>query len=393
MAEQSKLATQCIHPTSEMDPRGAPHTPIYNTTTFVFPDTAALLDVQQGRAKGGFYTRYGMNPSIIAVERQLASLENAERALVFGAGMAAISSTCLAHGRGGVVCAGDVYGGAMEFVDKQLPQLGIVGRLLRDDEIEGLGEVLAETKPSLVLLETPCNPTLAIRDVRTIASLVHESGALLAVDNTFATPVNQQPLELGADLVIHAATKYLGGHSDITAGSVMGADALLQPIWDWHKNLGQVPAPEVAALLSRSLRTSVVRVEQQTRSAQRIAEKMVQHPKVKRVLYPCLPDSAHYALAKNQMNGFGGMVTLDLEASAEETTAVVDRFKLFLNAPSLGGVESLACQPFATTHYGLSPEERQRRGISDGMIRLSIGLEAADDLIDDLHQALQIITS
>ncbi len=391
MADQPKLATQCIHPDMEADPNGAPHTPVYNTTTFVFPDSAALLAVQRGRRKGGFYTRYGMNPTITAVERQLALLEDSEGALVFSAGMAAISATCFAHGRRGVVCVGDMYGGTMELVGSQLPHLGIRTRLLRDDEIDGLAEVLGEMRPSLVLLETPCNPTLAVRDVRAIAELVHDCDAILAVDSTFATPVNQRPLELDADLVIHAATKYLGGHSDITAGAVMGSTALLEPIWDWRKNLGQVPAPEVAALLSRSLRTLVVRVEQQNRSAQRIAEAMTHHPKVKRVLYPGLPNFTGHQLAQRQMRGFGGMVTLDIDASAEETTTVVDHLKLFLNAPSLGGVESLACQPFATTHFGLTPEERQRRGITDGMIRLSVGLEAADDLIADLHQALRII--
>ena len=393
MADQDHLATRCIHPKTEADARGAPHTPVYNTTTFVFPDTAALLDVQLGRKGGGFYTRYGMNPSILDLEAQLAPLENAPRALAFSAGMAAISAACIAHGRRGVVCVGDVYGGTMELVGEQLPQLGIESRLLRDDEIPDLQSILAEMKPSLLLLETPCNPTLAIRDIAAIADLAHHYGALLAVDNTFATPVNQQPLALGADLVLHAATKYLGGHSDITAGVIMGSDALLKPIWNWRKNLGQIPAPETAALLSRSLRTLAVRVEQQNLSALRIAEAMSLHPKVNRVLYPGLPDFAGNSLARRQMSGFGGMVTLDLAASAQETTAVVDHLRLFLNAPSLGGVESLVCQPFATTHFGLSVAERQRRGITDGMIRLSVGLEATEDLLADLQQALAIIES
>lgn len=388
MADQPDIATRCIHPAPIADAYGAPYTPIYNTTTFVFPNTAALLELQLGRREGGFYTRYGMNPTITALEHLLASLEEAEQALAFSAGMAAISATCLAHGKGGVVCVGDVYGGTMEFVGQQLPQLGITGRLLRDDEIPQLDAMLATRKASLVIVETPCNPTLAVRDIEAIAKIAHRHGALLAVDNTFATPINQHPLQLGADLVIHAATKYLGGHADITAGAVMGSAAFLQPIWGWRKNLGQVPAPEVAALLSRSLRTLAVRVERQNQSALCIAEAMLAHPRVQRVLYPGLPQSPDHALAKRQMRGFGGMVTLDLVGDADSTTRVVDRLKLFLNAPSLGGVESLACQPFATTHYGLPAEERQRRGISDTMVRLSVGLEATDDLIADLNQAL-----
>ncbi|GAB4345058.1 MAG: PLP-dependent aspartate aminotransferase family protein [Gammaproteobacteria bacterium] len=388
MAKPPNLSTVGIHPPTEADPRGAPHTPLYNTTTFVFPATAALLAVQNGEAQGGFYTRYGMNPTITALEAQLAALEQAERALAFGAGMAAISATCLAHGRGGVVCVGDMYGGTMELVGHQLPQLGIATRLLRDDEIAGLDETLRDLAPSLVLVESPSNPTLAVRDIGAIARTVHAHGALLAVDNTFATPVNQQPLALGADLVLHAATKYLGGHSDLTAGAVMGPAQLLQPIWNWRKNLGQVLAPEVASLLSRSLRTLVVRVERQNRSALAIAQALRDHPRVRRVHYPGLEESPGHDLARRQMRGFGGMVTLDLEATAEQATAVVDCLQLFLNAPSLGGVESLVCQPFATTHFGLSAEERARRGISDGMIRLSVGLEAVEDLIDDLNQAL-----
>lgn len=211
MPDKLDIATRCIHPAPIEDAHGAPHTPIYNTTTFVFPDTAALIDMQTGKREGGFYTRYGMNPTITALERQLAPLEEAERALAFSAGMAAISATCLAYGRDGVVCVGDVYGGTMELVGNKLPQLGIAGRLLRDDEIADLDRTLEEQQASLLILETPCNPTLAIRDIAQVAAIAHRHGALLAVDNTFATSINQQPLKLGADLVIHAATKYLVG--------------------------------------------------------------------------------------------------------------------------------------------------------------------------------------
>ncbi len=387
MADPAAFATRCVHAGVASDPHGAPHTPIYNTTTFAFPDTAALLAVQQGDRAAGFYTRYGMNPTILALEAQLAALEEADGALAFSAGMAAISATCLAHGRGGVVCAGDLYGGTMELVGRQLPRLGIPGTLLRDDELGRLEQTLAEGA-SLVILETPCNPTLALRDVAAVAEITHRHGALLAVDNTFATPVNQRPLALGADLVLHAATKYLGGHSDLTAGALMGARALLEPVWDLRRSLGQTPAPETAALLARSLRTLEVRVMRQNANAQRIAEVMRGHQRVRRVLYPGLTDFPGHELARRQMSGFGGMLTLDLDAEAAQTTAVVDRLRLILNAPSLGGVESLACVPFATTHFGLSAEERERRGIADSMIRLSVGLEDPQDLIDDLCQAL-----
>lgn len=244
------------------------------------------------------------------------------------------------------------------------------------------------TGPKLVFFETPTNPTLELVDIQAISTIAHAHGALVAVDNTFASPVNQQPLTLGADLVMHSATKYLGGHSDITAGALMGPKDLLQPIWHWRKNLGSMIAPEVAALLSRSLRTLVVRVKQHNANAQAVAEAMSQHPRVQRVCYPGLPDFAGHSLAKQQMRGFGGMVTIELAGDAASASAMADRLRLFSLAPSLGGTESLVTQPCTTTHHGVTPQERARRGISDAMLRLSVGLEDADDLIADLQGAL-----
>jgi cystathionine gamma-synthase len=240
-----------------------------------------------------------------------------------------------------------------------------------------------------VFLETPSNPTLEVFDIAAIAARAHARGALLVVDNTFASPVNQQPLALGADLVVHSATKYLGGHSDITAGALMGAKALIDAVWPWRKNLGQTPAPETAALLARSLRTLVVRVRQQNATALAVAQAMASHPRVARVLYPGLPSFPGHALAARQMAGFGGMLTIEVAGDGAGASAVVDRLKLFAIAPSLGGVESLATQPVTTTHHSLDPEERARRGITDSMIRLSVGLEDAQDLIDDINQALR----
>jgi cystathionine gamma-synthase/methionine-gamma-lyase len=211
-------------------------------------------------------------------------------------------------------------------------------------------------------------------------------GALTAVDGTFATPVNQNPLDLGADLVVHSATKYLGGHSDLTGGVVVGRKELLEPIWVWRKNLGQMIAPEVAFLLSRSIRTLVVRVRAQNATGMQIAEFLAAHPRVLRVNYPGLGSGSE--VARRQMRGFGGMLSFVVDGDAAETAAVVDRLRIFSIAPSLGGVESLVTQPITTTHHGLSVEERARRGIVDGMVRLSCGLEDAADLIADLTQAL-----
>ncbi|HZW13666.1 MAG TPA: PLP-dependent aspartate aminotransferase family protein [Noviherbaspirillum sp.] len=262
--EMPALATRAIHGSSRKDAFGSPYTPIYNTTTFSFPSSSALQDVVEGRKPGSLYTHYGHNPTVQSPEETLACLECAELALAFCSGMAAISTLFLTHGRDGIVCVGDAYGGTMELLSSQLPLLGI--------------------KTHLVLA----------------------SSALLAVDNTFASPVNQRPLELGADIVVHSATKFLGGHSDLTAGAMMGAVELLAPVAAWGKNLGSILAPETAVLLSRSLRTLVVRVRQQNASAQAIAEAMARHRCVARMFYPGLPDFPGHALARRQMLGFGG---------------------------------------------------------------------------------------
>jgi len=257
-----KLSTRAIHGNSQRDANGSPHTPIYNTTTFGFSSTAALLDVVDGRKPGSLYTRYGLNPSIFSVEETLAGLESAEMAWAFCSGMAAETALFLTHGREGVICIGDAYGGTLELLASQLPLLGIKTHLILGSELNKLDALLA-TGAKLVFFETPTNPTMELLDIRAIAATVHAHGAIVAVDNTFASPVNQRPLELGADIVVHSATKYLGGHSDLTAGAMMGSKELLMPVWNWRKNLGSMISPETASLLSRSLRSLVVRVRQQ----------------------------------------------------------------------------------------------------------------------------------
>lgn len=381
------LATRTIHGSTLKDAHGSPHLPVYNTTTFAFAATADLLDVVDGRKPGSFYTRYGLNPSLFALEETLASLEGAELAWAFCSGMAAETALFLAHGREGIVCIGDAYGGTLELLSSQLPLLGIPTHFILGNELDRL-DALLTGGAKLVFFETPTNPTLELFDIRAMAALVHAHGARVAVDNTFASPVNQRPLELGADFVIHSATKYLGGHSDLTAGALMGSKELLLPVWNWRKNLGSAIAAETAALLSRSLRTLVVRVRQQNATAQAVAEAMACHPNIVRVYYPGMPDFPGHALAKAQMHGFGGMLSIDVAGTGADATRVADRLRLFALAPSLGGAESLVTQPCTTTHHGLTPEERARRGIADSILRLSIGLEDPADLIADLEQAL-----
>jgi len=389
MTEKSPgLATRCVHGASAAVRRGAVNAPIYVSTTFAFDSTAELLDVVEGRREGDLYTRYGTNPTIRALEAKLASLENAESALAFTSGMAAIAAAFLAHGRQGVLCIGDAYGGTLQLLTEQLPRLGFATHFLLGEELDSLEEML-QRGVGLVFFETPTNPTLTVFDIQDIAAIAHRHDARVMVDNTFATPVNQQPLALGADLVVHSATKFLGGHSDITGGMLLGVKALLEPVRVWRSSLGQTPAPEIAHLLIRSLSTLVVRVERQNANALAIAVVMNEHPRVRRVLYPGLAAFPDHRLARAQMSGFGGMLTLELDGTAADAVRIVDKLRLFAIAPSLGGVESLATLPYTTSHHGLSPADRVRRGITETMVRLSIGIEDAADLIADLQQALK----
>ncbi|NOY14526.1 MAG: PLP-dependent transferase [Deltaproteobacteria bacterium] len=384
------FSTRCIHAGESLDVQGGIHMPLYNHSTFAFENTAKLLDVVEGRnPDGNLYTRYGLNPTIRGLEKKCTELEGGEGCLAFSSGMAAEAATFLAHCNAGdhIICIGDVYGGTFDLLKENLPTLGIDTTFVLGHELADLPQQFRETT-RIVFFETPTNPNLEVLDIRSIAAVAREHGALTVVDNTFASPVNQQPLELGADIVVHSATKYLGGHSDLTGGLVIAATERLAPIWVWRKNLGQMMAPEVAFLLARSLRTLSVRVKAQNQSAQQVAEFLQQQPQVLRVNYPGLKDFAGYAIAREQMSGFGGMLSFVFDGDATATAAVVDRLRLFSIAASLGGVESLVTQPITTTHYAMLPEERSRRGIPDGMVRLSIGLEDAEDLIADLQQAL-----
>jgi len=383
------LATRCIHAGDTLDERGGMFTPLYNHSTFGFPDTQSVLDVVEGRVEGSLYTRYGLNPTIQSLEEKLAAIERGEAAWVFSSGMAAESATFLAHCKSGdhIICIGDVYGGTYELLDTNLPSLGITTTFILGNEVNKLSNFI-KNNTRIIFFETPTNPNMEVLDIAAIAHVAKKHDVLTVVDNTFATPVNQNPLDLDADLVVHSTTKYMGGHSDLTGGTVIGPTKLLKPIWVWRKNLGQMMAPEVAYLLARSLRTLVVRVNAHNEAAQILAERLVDHPRINKVNYPGLSDFIGHNTAKNQMHGFGGMISFVINGNAKEAAYVVDRLKLFTIAPSLGSVESLVTQPITTTHFNLIPEERAKRGIVDSMVRISVGLEDVEDLWADLEQAL-----
>lgn len=387
MSHRYRFATRCIHEGIGHDAYGAARPPVYHSTTFAPGESGRSHDSDE---PAPLYTRYGRNPTLYAVERQLAATEGAETALVFGSGMAAISSACLALGRSGVVALGNCYGGTLDLLVRQLPMLGVATAALAPDEDGRLEDLLAEGH-ELVILESPTNPDLAVQDIEDIARRVHAHGARVIVDNTFATPVNQQPLALGADLVAHSATKFMGGHSDLTAGAVMGPGHLLAELDGWRRQLGQAPAPETAALLSRSLATLEVRVQRQNATALQLAEFLAAHSRIEHVYYPGLATARDHTIAARQMSGFGGMLAMEVQGDMATAQAVVECLELFLDAPSLGGVESLITQPARTSHAEMDPAERRHRGIADNLLRLSIGLEDPLDLQSDLEQALESI--
>ncbi len=385
------FSTLCVHAGEKRDSQGAIHSPLYNHSTFAFATTQDLLDVVEGRKPGNLYTRYGLNPTIKAAEEKLAAIEYGEAALVFGSGIAAEAAAFLTYAHNGdeIICIGDVYGGTFELLQKLFPQVGITTKFLLGSEIDFL-ESSINSKTKMIFFETPTNPNIEIIDINSVGKTAHDHDVLVVVDNTFASPYNQNPLRLNADLVIHSTTKYLGGHSDLTGGVAIGSRKIVEPIGLWRKGLGQVMAPDVAYLLLRSLRTLAVRVERQNNTAMSIAQALQKHPTVKSVNYPGLETFPGHSLAVKQMRGFGGMVSFEIIGDRKATEKFVDSVKLFSIAPSLGGVESLITQPVTTTHHDLSSEERVRRGISDSLVRISCGLEDAQDLIDDLERALEI---
>ncbi|WP_297811621.1 aminotransferase class I/II-fold pyridoxal phosphate-dependent enzyme [uncultured Methylophaga sp.] len=386
MSKSTHPATQMIHVGAVPDASSAAVAPLYDSTTFSFDSTADLLDVVEGRTEAAFYTRYGMNPTIQSLEQRLAALDKADKALAYASGMAAISSLCLAFGRGGIICMGEIYGGTTGFLN-QAAQLGIETRFIASKDKVALEQGLSEGA-SLVLFETPANPTLSVTDIAEVAELAHQFDALVAVDNTFATPINQLPLQLGADLAVQSATKYLGGHSDLTAGVVTGDGALITSLNPWRSSLGQTIAPETAHKLKRSLITLPLRVAQHNQNALTVAEFLQQHASVDQVFYPGLITDPGHPLAKKQMSGFGGMLSFTVKGGGHKARQMIDGLTLIKRAPSLGGAESLATQPVFTSHHGLPEALLKKAGISASMIRLSVGLEQSDDLIEDLQQAL-----
>jgi cystathionine gamma-lyase len=380
--EQSRLgfATRAIHSGQDADPAtGATVVPIYATSTYT--------QEAPGKHKGYEYSRSG-NPTRTALETCLASLEDGERGLAFASGLAATTAVFSILRPGDtVVAAADLYGGTYRLLERVFRPWGLVARYTDEIGPQAFARLLS-SPTKLVWIETPTNPLLQVLDIAAIAELTHRAGALLAVDNTFASPYLQQPLRLGADLVIHSTTKYLGGHSDVVGGAVVGRRELLDPIAFYQNAAGGVPGPFDAWLTLRGLKTLAIRMERHCANARRLAQWLTQQSAVERVYYPGLEDHPGHDLARRQMRDFGGMISIRLQGGGAAAKRFLPRTRLFSLAESLGGVESLVCHPATMTHASIPVEVRQARGVNDGLVRLSVGIEDADDLEEDLRQAL-----
>jgi cystathionine gamma-lyase len=374
------FATQAIHVGQGADPAtGATVVPIYATSTYT--------QEAPGKHKGYEYSRSG-NPTRAALETCLAALECGERGLAFASGLAATTAVLSALKPGDeVAAAADLYGGTFRLLERVFKPWGLVTRYTEVPTPAGFSRILTPAT-KLVWLETPTNPLLQILDIAAIAKLAHGVGARLAVDNTFASPYLQQPLRLGADLVVHSTTKYLGGHSDVVGGAIVGSGEQMQPIAFYQNAAGAVAGPFDAWLTLRGIKTLAVRMERHCSNAKALVGWLSEQPQIEKIYYPGLPSHPGHAVAAKQMRDFGGMISIRLKGGKSAALAMLSRTKLFSLAESLGGVESLIGHPATMTHASIPVEVRTARGVDDGLVRLSVGIEDVNDLKEDLRQAL-----
>ncbi len=383
--------TESVHGGANLDKRNAPMAqPIYQTSTFQVTDSDQQL---RATHTDMFYTRYG-NPTHTAVESRIAELEGADAALLFASGMNAITTSILALVKSGdhIVAQRDIYGGVTKFLSAWLPKLGVETTFVDTTDYDQHARAI-RPNTRLLYLESPTNPTLRVVDLRKPVAIAKERQIITLIDSTFATPINQRPAEFGIDLVLHSGTKYFGGHSDLICGVAAGRRDLIDEIHHTRTTLGGTMDPHAAFLLLRGIKTLAVRVERQNESALRIAEFLGQHEKVKSVNYPFLNRHPQRALAMDQMKGGGGVLSFEVDGTGEDAKRLSEALHLFTLAPSLGGVESLVSIPVLTSHAMISAEHRQKMGVTEQLIRLSVGIENADDLIADLEQALAAVVT
>jgi methionine-gamma-lyase len=390
MKDDLKFATLAVHAgEAPCKVTGAIDPPIYQSTTFAAADSDEMAALYAGEKPGYTYTRYG-NPTVHAFEEKIAALETGEAALAFGSGMAAISSAILGYVKAGdhVVAARSLYGATYDFLNRILPTLGVSTTFVQSTRSEDFEKAIRPTT-RLIYLETPSNPVLEILDIAALAGIARSHGIPSMMDNTFASPVLQQPLKLGVTVVVHAATKYLCGHGDAMGGAVIGPQDYINHLnLDILRDFGGVMSPFNAWLILRGIHTLHLRVPAQCANAEKIAEFLAQHPKVEHVNYPGLPTHPGHDLAKRQMKGFGAMMSFEVKGGYEGGKRVMDRVNIFARAASLGDTRSLIVHSASTSHRAVPRERRLAIGITDGLVRLSVGVEAVEDLILDLYRAL-----
>ena len=368
-------------------------TPVVQTSTYTFENTGDLVDYMEAKLWGEKtereeYGRYG-NPTVSAVAAKLADLDSGEAACLFSSGMAAVTTTLLSLLSSGshVIMTDDCYRRTRQFVTRFLARYGVEATQVPMGDYEAL-EAAVRPNTRVILSESPTNPYLRVLDLTRLVDIAKRHQLKTVIDSTFATPINQRPLEFGVDFVVHSATKYLGGHNDLLAGVVVGSDYMIGAIKETQAVLGDVSDPNTAYLLLRGLKTLELRVKRQNETALKLALFLAGQPAVRCVYYPGLASHPDYSVATEQMSGFGGVVSFELEATLEQTGQFIDRLQIPYIGPSLGGVESLVGQVAVMSYYEFSPEERAELGIKDSLVRLAVGLESADDLLADLAQAL-----
>jgi cystathionine beta-lyase/cystathionine gamma-synthase len=386
-----RQATEAVRGGIDLSKKNGPlATPIYQTSTFEVTDMAEQV---RATPTDRFYTRNGNATNSVA-ENAIAELEGTDSALLFSSGMAAITTSILALVKAGdhIVAQRDIYGGVLKFLSLWLPKLGVETTFVDTNDIEQ-HERAIRPNTRLLHIESPTNPTVRVVDLEKIAALARKHGLITTIDSTFATPINCRPAEWGIDLVLHSGTKYFGGHSDIMCGVAAGRRDLIEQIHHARTTLGGCMDPHAAFLLLRGIKTLAVRVERQNESALRIAEFLSRHPKVARVHYPMLKNHPDNAIAKKQMAGAGGVLSFEVEGNGADACRVAEGLSLFTLAPSLGGVDSLVTIPVLTSHYLIDPAMLKKMGVTEQMIRLSVGLEHVDDLIADLEKGLSQLSA
>jgi cystathionine beta-lyase/cystathionine gamma-synthase len=382
--------TEAVHGGAYLSKMNGPlSTPIFQTSTFEVTD---MQEQVRATETDRFYTRYG-NPTHTVAEKAISELEGTDAALLFSSGMAAITTSILALVKAGdhIVAQRDIYGGVTKFLSQWLPKLGIDTTFVDTNDMEQ-HERAIRPNTKILHVESPTNPAVRVVDLEKIAALARKRGLVSTIDSTFATPINCRPAEWGIDLVLHSGTKYFGGHSDLICGIATGRRDLIDQIHHVRTTLGCSMDPHAAFLLLRGIKTLAVRVQRQNESALRIAEFLSKHPKVTRVHYPMLKGHRDYALAKKQLAGAGGVLSFEVEGSGEDACRVAEALNLFTLAPSLGGVDSLVTIPVLTSHAMIDSELRRKMGVTEQMVRLSVGIENVEDLIADLEKGLAVLS-